>query len=288
VIVGEPSYWGQSFLPEIKRTFDRTGDVPKLIGANTRNVEYRWTTFSQYLDDTPPGSEILDYGAGSLRETWDLAQRGYRVTAVDLDLNLIEAYSKSYDWSGVRYQPAFLPLSELPSLPGRFSIITAFDVLEHLADPVATMRHLGALLEDGGYLFSTVPNGRSLFELSFRLDLRLARVTGRELTPGEPHLQRNSPARWDALFLEAGFEITEHDMAIGVLANTWNALIQVPALLVGRVLRRFAIDFPSMAIVNTLCHPRLMRVLDSADERIRSRASGLFGWNLIVARRPRT
>ena len=204
---------------------------------------------------------------------------------LNLDLNLIEDYSKSYDWSGVRYLPAFLPLSELPTLPGRFSLITAFDVLEHLADPVATIRHLGRLLKDRGYLFCTVPNGRSLFELGFRLDLRLARMTGRKLTPGEPHLQRNSPARWDALFLEAGFDITEHDMAVGVLANTWNAMIQLPALLVGRVLRRFTIDFPSMAIVDALCHPQLMRVLDSADERIRPGASGLFGWNLIVARR---
>ena len=46
------------------RTFDRTDDVSKLEGCNTRNVEYRWDLFSLELEMIPGGSETLDFGAG--------------------------------------------------------------------------------------------------------------------------------------------------------------------------------------------------------------------------------
>ena len=31
------------------RVFDRVEDVSKLMGCNTRNVEYRWSIFRKYL-----------------------------------------------------------------------------------------------------------------------------------------------------------------------------------------------------------------------------------------------
>ena len=73
------------------RTFDRSRDVPKLVGCNTRNVPYRWAIYERHLGSVPLDSNVLDFGAGSLRETFDLAERGYRVTAVDLDLELMRS-----------------------------------------------------------------------------------------------------------------------------------------------------------------------------------------------------
>lgn len=40
----------------------------------------------------------------------------------------------------------------------RYDVITIFDVLEHLSDPMATLRMLLPMLKDGGKLFVTVPN----------------------------------------------------------------------------------------------------------------------------------
>lgn len=47
---------------------------------------------------------------------------------------------------------------ELPSRLGRFDVVTANDVLEHLADPEAGVHALGALVRDGGLVAATIPN----------------------------------------------------------------------------------------------------------------------------------
>ena len=69
------------------RTFDRTDDVSKIMGCNTRGVEYRWSTLSNVLATIPVGSNALDFGAGSLRESFDLAVRGFNVTSIDIEVN---------------------------------------------------------------------------------------------------------------------------------------------------------------------------------------------------------
>jgi SAM-dependent methyltransferase len=78
------------------RTFDRTEDVSKLEGCNTRNVEYR--LFSKELELIRRGSETLDFGAGSLRDSFELAKRGYNVTSVDLNPAILSSYQADYDW----------------------------------------------------------------------------------------------------------------------------------------------------------------------------------------------
>jgi 2-polyprenyl-3-methyl-5-hydroxy-6-metoxy-1,4-benzoquinol methylase len=51
--------------------------------------------------------------------------------------------------------------AELAAAGERFAVVTAFDVLEHLADPVAALTSLRPLLAPGGTLFATVPNWAS-------------------------------------------------------------------------------------------------------------------------------
>jgi hypothetical protein len=64
-------------------TFDRSNDVSKLEGCNTRGVKYRWPIFLDAISEIPKGSDALDFGAGSLRESFDLITRGFNVTSVD-------------------------------------------------------------------------------------------------------------------------------------------------------------------------------------------------------------
>src|SRR5215470_1882813 len=79
-------------------TFDRSGDVSKLEGSNTRGIAYRWDIFTKHLANIPAGAEVLDFGAGSLRESLDLVERGFSVTSVDIDAGILEAYRQKYDW----------------------------------------------------------------------------------------------------------------------------------------------------------------------------------------------
>src|SRR5437879_2404300 len=80
------------------KTFDRVDDVSKLEGCNTRGVEYRWSIFSRAIAAFPAGCNALDFGAGSLRESFDLATRGFNVTSIDIDSELMSTYKASYLW----------------------------------------------------------------------------------------------------------------------------------------------------------------------------------------------
>src|ERR1700681_3348102 len=44
-----------------RRTFDRSQDVSKLEGCNTRGIEYRWDLFTRELQRIPRGAAALDF-----------------------------------------------------------------------------------------------------------------------------------------------------------------------------------------------------------------------------------
>jgi 2-polyprenyl-3-methyl-5-hydroxy-6-metoxy-1,4-benzoquinol methylase len=269
------------------RTFDRTDDVSKLEGCNTRNVEYRWNLFATELAKIPPGSQALDFGAGSLRDSFELVKRGYNVTSVDLDRDLLLSYRSEYNWPANGATQKIVTGQDLADCLAQientqFSLIISFDVLEHLEDPASVLRQMRALLAPQGRFFITVPNGRTLYELWFRLILITARILGKKLRPGEPHLQRNSPERWKEILNDAGFRVLAHEMQIGFLVNTANALVQIPLYTLGRLLRAVGVTFPAEKIQNIVCSKKAMEGLNKVDEKTKRYFGGLYGWNLFV------
>jgi 2-polyprenyl-3-methyl-5-hydroxy-6-metoxy-1,4-benzoquinol methylase len=272
------------------RVFDRVEDVSKLMGCNTRNVEYRWSIFRKYLDSVSPGSNVLDFGAGSLRDSHELAVLGYNVTSVDMDEALLSSYRADYNWpsNGMTHRivGGSDPAESLAKISGdKFSLVTCFDVLEHLDNPTPILELLGSHMAADGKMFITVPNGRTLFELAFRADLLIARATKRRLQPGEAHLQLNSPSQWRRLIEGAGLKVLAHDMQIGAVVNTSFALVQLPVLLLCRVLNRLGIRFDGAAISSRICNPKLMSALDRFDKVSKPALRNMYGWNLFVVSR---
>jgi SAM-dependent methyltransferase len=271
-------------------TFDRSNDVSKLEGCNTRGVDYRWSIFLDAISKIPKGSAVLDFGAGSLRESFDLITRGFNVTSVDMDAELLSSYKLKYAWpdNGTRHDMiAAADIDDgLSRLQGRrFSLITCFDVLEHLEEPQSALLALKELLTDDGLLLITVPNGRTLFELAFRLDLILARATNRRLRPGEPHLQRNSPEVWRRIVTNSGLKILSHDMQIGFFANTFAALVQLPLTLGGRALRKIGLKIDALSISEKIINAPQSTVIDFLDRQTKPIFRQLYGWNLFVVGR---
>ena len=272
----------------LTKTFDRVDDVSKLDGCNTRGIEYRWSTFSRLIPAFPAGSSALDFGAGSLRESFDLAIRGFNVTSIDIDSQLMSAYKANYDWPANGNSHTIIGASDLKDglakLEGqRFELVTCFDVLEHLDDPQSLLRSLQPCIADTGMIFITVPNGRTLFELAFRFDLLLARATRRFVRPGEPHLQRNSPGKWKQIIERAGYEVLQHDMEIGFLVNTVAAVVQLPLGFGGRMLRKLGANVDALGLAEKICSGERMAAIDRIDQRTKSFFRGLYGWNLFVA-----
>jgi 2-polyprenyl-3-methyl-5-hydroxy-6-metoxy-1,4-benzoquinol methylase len=270
------------------RTFSRINDVSKIEGCNTRGIEYRWETFSKEVAAMPAGARALDFGAGSLRESYDLAVRGFVVTSIDLDSELLASYNAEYNWPDnqtIEIIGSDNDLADgLQKLGGKtFDLITCFDVLEHLEYPEGTLRSLRNHMNVGSRIFVTVPNGRSLFEIAWHIDLLIARATKRYIRPGEPHVQRNSPQEWKRIIESSGFSILQHEMAIGFFANTFAALIQIPLTFGGRILRKLGIKVDAAGVATNICSGRIMAALDRLDHKTKAILAPLYGWNLFVA-----
>ena len=274
--------------------FDRRGDVSKLFGCNTRNVQYRWNVFASRLEQirkdfaTP---QALDFGAGSLRDSYELARLGFCVTSVDLDPEVMQRYYQSYDWNVVRCPPKVFtqPLEDLKAEQSGFQLAIAFDVIEHLEDPSRYARCIHSLLDDGGLFFSIVPNRRSVFERYFKYSIAQQRAKGLTWIPGVPHLQFKTPSEWEELFEQSGFRIVEHDMAIGFFVNDlWTGMLGLPLRvfvtpILARLAFMFRTEFNQVAFEEAFSPPWLMKRVDVLDQLCKKQLAPRFGWNLIVA-----
>jgi SAM-dependent methyltransferase len=98
---------------------------------------------------------------------------------------------------GLRVLPSPLEDANLPG--GSFNVISLWHVLEHVADPVQTVRQIHALLHDGGLVAIACPNIASLS----------AKLTGAEwLWLGYPyHLYQFSPGSLRWLLEHNGFTV---------------------------------------------------------------------------------
>ena len=278
----------------IPLVFDRRQDISKLFGCNTRNVQYRWNLFSSRIEQILKRHEqpkALDFGAGSLRDSYELARLGFCVTSVDLDPAVMDRYFKSYDWVQVHRAPTIFtaPIETLRDSDTAFHLAIAFDVIEHLEDPSHYCHSIHSLLREDGLLFSIVPNRRSIFERYFRHSIKKQKAKGIPLVPGVPHLQFKLPSEWEALFEQCGFRILEHDMAIGFFVNDcWNGLLGLPLrVYVTPVLARLAqgmgMKFNEVAFEERFSPPWLMKYVDVLDQLCKKQLGPRFGWNLIVA-----
>lgn len=273
--------------------FDRRKDISKLFGCNTRNVQYRWDLFASRLEqirakvDAP---RALDFGAGSLRDSYELARLGFCVTSVDLDPAVMQRYYRSYDWSAVQCPPTIFtePLEKLKT-DSPFHLAIAFDVIEHLEDPSTYCRDINSLLNDGGLFFSIVPNRRSIFERYFRHSITKQKTKGIPFVPGVPHLQFKLPSEWRKLFEQCGFRILEHDMAIGFFVNDcWTGLLGLPLRVyvtpvLARVAHLLRVKFDQVGFEERFSPPWLMKRVDVLDQLLKKQLAPRFGWNLIVA-----
>jgi 2-polyprenyl-3-methyl-5-hydroxy-6-metoxy-1,4-benzoquinol methylase len=261
-------------------------------------VKYRWQIFAKRLEEirrSHAKPRALDFGAGSLRDSYELAKLDFDVTSVDLDQSLLQSYARSYDWSQVKSRPQLFDgsLEELTNRNNgeRFNLAIAFDVIEHLEDPADYCRKISSLLGERGMLFTIVPNRRSLFERYFKHTIRKQRAKGIAFKPGVPHLQFKTPTEWEQLFEANGFKIIDHQMAIGFFVNDcWNGLMGLPLrVFVVPVLTRLSqllpLDFDPVGFEERFSPKWLMKYVDVLDNWTRSVFSQRFGWNLIVAER---
>jgi 2-polyprenyl-6-hydroxyphenyl methylase/3-demethylubiquinone-9 3-methyltransferase len=146
------------------------------------------------------GRSALDVGCGAGLLAEPLSRLGARVTAVDASPELIAAASLHANGQGLEIDYRASPVEELD---GKFDLVTAMEVIEHVADPSLFVAALAARLAPGGLLILSTPNKTALS--------RLLMVGAAEAVGAIPKGTHNfdkfiAPDRMKALLAEAGLE----------------------------------------------------------------------------------
>jgi 2-polyprenyl-6-hydroxyphenyl methylase/3-demethylubiquinone-9 3-methyltransferase len=119
------------------------------------------------------GKSALDVGCGAGLLAEPLARLGARVTAVDAAPELIDA--ARLHAAGQRLEIDYRATG-VESIDGEFDLVTALEVIEHVADPQAFVDSLAARLAPGGLLILSTPNRTGWSKL---LTITLAEGFGR-------------------------------------------------------------------------------------------------------------
>ena len=119
------------------------------------------------------GKRALDVGCGAGLLCEPLARLGATVTGVDAAPELIAAATTHAEARGLAIDYRALGVE---GLEGQFDLITAMEVVEHVADPAAFVRSLAERMAPGGLLVMSTPNRTGLSKL---LTITVAEGLGR-------------------------------------------------------------------------------------------------------------
>jgi len=150
-------------LPDVQAFYDheyrislQSDDHDQLYAVEAEGPVFRTAHQARLLLalDVPPQAKLLDFGAAKATTTRRFLDLRPDVQPHVFDVS--EDYRTQWDsWLSRDAQATYA----LPTdWSGRFDLITAHFVLEHVADPVAVLSSLRACLAPGGRLFFTVPD----------------------------------------------------------------------------------------------------------------------------------
>lgn len=113
------------------------------------------SSHSRVLRAVGEGCRVLELGAAGGAMTRRLREQGCSVTVVEVDVEAAAHASGAADAVVVADLDAQLLYDVVP---GRFDVVIAADVLEHLADPLRTLRAMDQMCDVGGRVIVSVPN----------------------------------------------------------------------------------------------------------------------------------
>lgn len=162
-------------------------------------------------------TRVLDVGCAYGGFLVAFAERGARVTGIELDARYVALAALNLRERGLDGQLVHGDASaEHPAFRGRFDLVIANDVLEHVREPAGFLRNLRDWLAPGGAAYLEIPNGawppyvgkdghHQLFGVTL-LDFAQASEYLRLLSPGGRYDTYNylDAGAYERLFAECG------------------------------------------------------------------------------------
>ena len=148
--------------------WDPNGPMRPLHRMNPARVGWIAERIGRHFPDQPH-LRLLDVGCGAGLAAEALARRGFDVLGLDAAGAAIEAGRAHAAGQGLKLDYRVGTAEQLAAERTRFPVITALEVIEHVAEPAAFVASLAALLEPGGLLFVSTLNRTSRSYLTAKL-----------------------------------------------------------------------------------------------------------------------
>lgn len=193
------------------RWWDADGPQKALHALNPVRLDY--VRERTRLDD----ARFLDVGCGGGLLSEALAQRGARVTAIDLAEDLVKVAKLHGLESGVQVDYRVQSVEALAAeQPGSFDAVTCMEMLEHVPDPAAILKACATLLKPGGSLFvSTLNRTPAAFALAIVGAEYVARLLPRGTHQYAAFIKPSELGGW---LREAGLELQD---VTGLMYEPW-------------------------------------------------------------------
>ncbi|MCW8924527.1 MAG: class I SAM-dependent methyltransferase [Gammaproteobacteria bacterium] len=134
----------------------------KLIDLNDPIVDYLVSHHKGNSD-----IKFLDYGFGAGAFAINLASKGHDITGIDYSAQNIDQLNNYCRENNLNIETHNISEKGWEEINDKkFNCVTLFQVIEHLQDPVETLKKLNALQNTGGSIYIECPNQDGLF---FRL-----------------------------------------------------------------------------------------------------------------------
>ena len=114
-----------------------------------------------YIDKALPlkGKTVLDVGCGGGILSESMAQKGAKVTGIDLGDKALKVAQLHSLESGVAVDYQLISVEDLAEKqPASFDVVTCLEMLEHVPDPASVVAACAKLVKSGGHVFFSTIN----------------------------------------------------------------------------------------------------------------------------------